>query len=264
MSRPAALNLILLFSVKLSDLSVSVIIPVYNGEQFLAEAIESIFRQKYEAVEIIAVDDGSTDETSKLLARLGRKVRTIRQPNSGPAAARNRGLKTAKSELIAFLDADDLWPDGRLASQVHYLTAKPSVQIVQGSIKEINLQNGCGATRVPNAEMSKYYFNVNLGALLCRRSVFEAVGLFDETLHFGEDMDFMIRAWEHGISKAFMNDVALIYRRHPGNMTHGVTPQRIFAKLLKKHLDRRRDHNPGRPQRSSIAEYLGWNNCSAS
>jgi glycosyltransferase involved in cell wall biosynthesis len=244
--------------MKSNKLSVSIIIPVYNGARFLAEAIESIYRQYYEPIEIIIVDDGSTDETPNLIAHLGQDIHYIRQPNQGPAAARNRGLKLANGELIAFLDADDLWPDEKLISQAGYLTVNPSIQFVQGLIQEIRLENRFDDSKMTQPQISKPYFNVNLGSFLFRRTVFDAIGSFDETLRQGEDMDFVIRAWENGLSKARMNSVALIYQKHRDNMTNGVTSQLLFTKLFKKYLDRCRESNPTLPQRPNIAGYIGW------
>src|SRR5579871_1893267 len=104
----------------MSDLSTSVIIPVYNAEAFLAQAVESVRRQTVKPLEIIVVDDGSTDNSAQVAARLD--VHYIYQPNRGPAAARNRALTAARGQFIAFLDADDLWPDNKLAMQTEILT----------------------------------------------------------------------------------------------------------------------------------------------
>lgn len=116
---------------------VSVIIPVYNGEAFLAEAVESIQRQNCHSLEIIIVDDGSTDSTGSVVASLQADVRYVYQPNnSGPAAARNRGLQMAQGNVIGFLDADDdLWPDNKLAVQLACLAAQPRTEIVLGYVQ---------------------------------------------------------------------------------------------------------------------------------
>ena len=97
---------------------VSVIVPVYNGAQHLREAVRSIERQDYQPLEIIVVDDGSTDETPRVIASLGDRVRALRQDNAGPAAARNYGITASHGQLLAFCDADDTWPDGKLHLQV--------------------------------------------------------------------------------------------------------------------------------------------------
>ncbi len=228
----------------MTDLSISVIVPVYNGARFLDRCLESIHRQRYEPLEIVVVDDGSTDETPDAIARLvGQRVRSVRQPNAGPAAARNHGLRIAGGTLIAFLDVDDTWPERKLVAQAAHLRDHPAVEIVQGRIRE--------DARAP-------YFNVNLGALLFRRSVFDVTGGFDETLRFGEDVDLLIRAWENGIAKSTTGEVALDYHKHDTNMTNGIDRQRIFTTLFKRHLDRRRAGRAAPPERPTIGEYLGW------
>ena len=116
---------------------VSVITPVYNGARHLVDAVTSIERQDYEPLEIIVVDDGSTDETPDVIAELGDRVRAFRQDNAGPAAARNRGLAEARGELLAFCDADDTWPDGKLDLQVGRLQQDPELDVVLGRVQYV-------------------------------------------------------------------------------------------------------------------------------
>src|SRR5512143_3730544 len=110
-----------------SEPLVSVVMPVYNGARYLRQALESALAQTYRPLEIVVVDDGSTDETPAILAEFGTRIRALRQPNSGSAAARNAALDAARGELIAFLDADDLWLPQKLAVQVEYLREHPDV-----------------------------------------------------------------------------------------------------------------------------------------
>jgi glycosyltransferase involved in cell wall biosynthesis len=230
------------------DLAVSVIIPVFNGAPFLARAVESIRRQRYAPLEIVVVDDGSTDDTAGVVARLAPDARFARQINAGPAAARNHGLRIATGDVIAFLDVDDAWPDATLASQTAVLAERPSVAIVQGTIRE---ERADGSVLEP-------YFNVNLGSFVFRRSVFDAIGGFDETLRTGEDVDLVIRAWEHGLSKIARPEVALVYHRHDAAMTDGVNRKLVFAALLKRRLARRRAGEAAAPPHESVADYIGW------
>jgi glycosyltransferase involved in cell wall biosynthesis len=223
--------------------SISAIVPVFNGARFLTRCVESIRRQRYTPLEIVIIDDGSTDETPALIARLGADVRTVRQENAGPSAARNHGLRIASGEAIAFLDVDDTWPDGKLAAQAAQLRDDPSLAIVQGTIVEGDAEP---------------YFNVNLGSLLFRRSVFAAIGPFDETLRMGEDVDLLIRAWEHGLAKASTADVALHYHQHGDSLTSGIDRRLVLASVLKRRLARRRAGGAVGVPRQSIAEYLGW------
>src|SRR5712692_8045370 len=118
---------------------VSVIVPVYNGEAFLAEAVDSIQRQAYQPLETIIVDDGSTDGTAGIAARFKDNVRYVYQSNNGPPAARNKGLKMARGNVIGFLDADDLWSENKLELQLAYLAEDSSVEIVLGHTQYIRL-----------------------------------------------------------------------------------------------------------------------------
>jgi len=117
----------------------SAIVPTYNAAGFLAEAIESIRWQTYQPVEIIVVDDGSTDDTAEVVRGLGGEIRYVEQANAGPAAARNRGLELAQGELIAFLDADDRWPRDKLEIQVPRLLGNPELDLVLGRIQYVDL-----------------------------------------------------------------------------------------------------------------------------
>ncbi|MBD3561475.1 glycosyltransferase family 2 protein, partial [Planktothrix sp. FACHB-1355] len=120
-----------------NSLFVSAIIPVYNGEKYLAEAIKNVKNQDYQPLEIIVIDDGSTDRTPEVAAAFKDSIRYVSQPNSGPAAARNHGIRIANGDVIAFLDVDDLWSDDKLKLQANYLANNPSVGIVQGLIQQM-------------------------------------------------------------------------------------------------------------------------------
>lgn len=224
-------------------LSLSVILPVYNGESFLAQAIQNIQGQNYQPLEIIVVDDGSTDRTADIATRFHDKIRYIYQPNQGPAAARNRGIESARGEAIAFLDVDDLWADGIIAEFADYLAANPEVEIVQGLIQRMQMET---ATAADNTYRFKPIFQpyqfINLGSALYRRLVFNRVGLFDPKLHDNEDTDWFLRAWENNISKVVIPRVMLFYRKHDRNMTLQQKDLRHFGmlKIYKRHIDRLR------------------------
>jgi glycosyltransferase involved in cell wall biosynthesis len=186
---------------------VSVVIPVFNGERFLREAVQSVLDQKYSPVEIIVVDDGSTDG-SATVARSLETVRYLYQTNQGPAAARNRGIEQAKGSLIAFADADDLWPSGKLDRQLPYLISDPEIDIVLGRIQQVLLSETVdGPTQA--TEFGETGFSVNLGSAVIRTSVFEHVGLFDETMRYSEDVDWFMRARESGAAIVTIDAVTL-------------------------------------------------------
>jgi len=219
---------------------VSVIIPVYNGERYLGEAIESILAQDYGPIEVIIVNDGSTDNTEAIAKRYGNDILYARQEKRGPAAARNKGLQMSHGEIIGFLDADDLWSENKLSLQRTLLTEVPSLEIVLGLSQPMKLRKGEDG----RSEFEKWYdpyCALLLGAAVFRRSVFDKVGLFDETLCYGEDTDWFMRAREQGVSMTITEAVSLFYRHHESNMTlDSATRNRFFIKALKKSLDRRR------------------------
>lgn len=226
---------------------VSVIIPVFNGERFLREAVQSVreavhvLDRKYLDVEIIIVDDGSTDETANVASSLPETVRYLHQANQGPAAARNRGIEHAQGSLIAFADADDLWPADKLELQLPYLIRDAKIEIVMGRIQQVLLSRTFdGQTRAE--EFAEPAFSVNLGSAVIRKSVFERVGLFDETMRYSEDVDWFMRAREGGAEIVTIDAVTLFYRRHEQNMTRGKSTSELnVLKALKRSLDRRRD-----------------------
>lgn len=220
---------------------VSVVIPVFNGERFLREAVQSVLDQKYSPVEIIVVDDGSTDGTATVARSLPETVRYLYQTNQGPAAARNRGIGQAKGSLIAFADADDLWPAAKLELQLPYLISDPKIDIVLGRIQQVLLSETV-AGPTPATEFGETGFSVNLGSAVIRKSVFDRVGLFDETMRYSEDVDWFMRARESGAAIVTIDAVTLFYRQHDQNMTRGKSTSELnVLKALKKSLDRRRE-----------------------
>ncbi|MCW5850182.1 MAG: glycosyltransferase family 2 protein [Anaerolineae bacterium] len=216
---------------------VSVIIPVHNGEAYLAEAVASIRAQDYPALEIIIVDDGSTDGTPIVVGRLGDDIQYERQAQAGPAAARNRGLTLAGADIVAFLDADDVWPPGKLRAQVGRLLAEPALDVVLGRVQPLN---------VPPSAASEGVIDVHLGSAVFRRSVFDHVGLFDEGLTYSEDHDWFLRAREQGVRMTVLRQVTLLYRRHDGSLTRQSGRQGYqLPRVLKASLDRRRAQAQG-------------------
>src|ERR1700690_2344509 len=175
----------------------SVILPVYNGERMLAESIQSVLQQDYSPIELIVVDDGSTDGTAKITAGFVDQVRYYIQPHAGPAAARNFGIRNAMGEYIAFIDADDLWPKGKLSSQMRCFEVVPTIEIVQGLIRRTKISTLVQG-HITGADIDFPFLYTNLGALLVRRSVFEKLGYLEEGLQFNEDTDFWLRAREAG------------------------------------------------------------------
>lgn len=226
----------------------SVIIPAYNGADFLAEAVESIYQQNYHPLEIIVVDDGSTDDTARIAADLKDDVRYVYQAHSGrPAAGRNRGIKESVGEIIGFLDQDDLWPTNKLALQMPQLLSDASLDVILGHTQIMQLTGTVNGKREFEAS-SKPVDYMLLSSALFKRPVFETVGFFDESLqYFGDDLDWFIRARERGISVHQLEEVTLFWRIHETNTSHNPSIRdhaqgydRALTEVIKKSLDRRR------------------------
>jgi len=223
---------------------VSVIVPVYNGESFLTDALESLERQTRLADEIIIVDDGSTDGTAAIAERW-RGARYHLQPNAGPAAARNRGLEMASGDVIGMLDADDLWPSDRLARLLSRLTDDPSLDVVLGRLQFI--ARPAADDNGPWQAVTEPVVALSIGSGLFRRLAFERVGCFDLGMPFAEDVDWFLRALEQRLCIAAIDAVTLLYRMHGTNMTRdGTAVHHGIAAALRASIVRRRRAGGGR------------------
>jgi glycosyltransferase involved in cell wall biosynthesis len=226
---------------------VSVVIPVFNGARFLAAALQSVADQSYRPLEIIVVDDGSTDGSGDVAARVA-GVRCLRQDNAGPAAARNAGMAAASGEFFAFLDADDLMAPGRLELQVGYLQDHPEVGCVLGR-QELLLEPGAeppdwALTGAGSTDGRAELFGsgeVLAISTVARRTVFDRVGGFDPAFRWGEDVDWLFRLREACIPLTVLGDIVTIRRLHEDNVTRDTEAvARCRNALLKARLDRRR------------------------
>jgi glycosyltransferase involved in cell wall biosynthesis len=230
---------------QMDDLFVSVIIPAYNGEAYLSEAVESIQRQNYHPLEIIIVDDGSTDGTARIATSFKGAVRYIYQPNSGgPAAGRNRGLKMARGEVVAFLDQDDLWPANKLALQIPRLVEDPSLEVVSGRVQAIQLSQSADG-KLEFVGFLGPRIQMLLSCAIFRKSVFDKLGFFDEALQYcSDDLDWFMRAREHGISMVILDEVTLFWRMHEQNTSRDRSIRdHALTEVLKRSLDRRRQRD---------------------
>lgn len=227
---------------------VSVVIPVYNGEQFLGDAIASVLAQGDELLEILVVDDGSTDGSAALAESFGCPVRVIRQDNAGPAAARNRGIAEARGEFIAFLDADDLYTPDKFDLQVGRLDRHPEIDIVVGQLRYLRMNADEAADEHIDDLRSLHLANWSgFNGLPCfntgifRRRVFELVGLEDETIWFADDWEWFMRAREKNAAMLLHRHVVLNYRLHEGNMTRDrESVARYVLVAMRRSLARRR------------------------
>lgn len=234
----------------MSDPLVSIVIPAYNSEKFIAETLESVFAQTYQIFEIIVVDDGSTDKTVEIIQSYGNKIRLYQQANKGPGAARNLGVSMAKGELLAFVDSDDIWVKDKLAQQVHRFRENPDLAILCGDFKRWNQRDDGGFDPLPADETAEeIHFDTkgwNYAALLLdsevwictvmlRKSAWLILGGMDEAFRIGEDWDFFIRASRQFEIKK-LNKVLAFYRIHHTSITHKPLLENFAYRVVSKAI----------------------------
>ncbi|HRZ43233.1 MAG TPA: glycosyltransferase [Bacteroidales bacterium] len=223
---------------------ISIIIPVFNGERFIEEAVNCIRSQQYPSLEIIFVDDGSTDQSAAIITSLKTDYRYFRQENQGPTAARNRGIREATGDYIAFLDVDDLWPDNNLHHLMDELLADASLLAVHGYAQLTEKDSATGKYEYlgnPGESFPGY-----LGAGLYSKTIFSVVGMFDPLFAYtGEDADWFKRASEMRAPIRKLEEVTLFVRRHGENITGGRSLVELNTlKVFKRSLDRVRNPYP--------------------
>ncbi|MGD0731344.1 MAG: glycosyltransferase [Terracidiphilus sp.] len=234
--------------------SIAVIMPVRNGAAHLEETIRCVVAQDYAPVEIVVVDDGSTDGSGALARSIG-GCRVLETPGIGPAGARNLAIRESESDLLMFLDADDLLGPEAFRSAVEALMGEPDAGFAQGYVQNFKIRAD-GSMNI----FTRPYRYINIGSGVWRRSVFEKLGLFDESLRYCEDLDFFMRCWEQNIAKVLMDKVVLLYRRHPGNMTRGLEGADFgTVRAFRKRIERidRGEYDPKSPRQVSWPDYFG-------
>jgi glycosyltransferase involved in cell wall biosynthesis len=220
---------------------ISVIIPVYNCEKYLAQAIESVLAQTYQPLEIIVVDDGSNDNSAEVAKSYGSKVQYYFQANSGTAAARNYAIGLAKGDFFAFLDADDIWVENKLTLQMAAFINNPNLDIVYGQVEQFISPD------LPDNLQEKLYITDKLmpghipSALLIKRESFFRVGLFDTNWKLAEFASWQVRMTEIGLQTMMLPELVAKRRIHETNK--GIQKKQYqteYIQILKASLDRRR------------------------
>jgi len=212
---------------------VSIIIPVYNAEAFVKEAVESIMAQGVGDFELIAVDDGSTDDSFRELKSItDNRLKIIQQNNSGTGGARNTGIINAKGKYLAFLDADDLWVQGKLKLQLEAIR-QPGIDMVFGHLIEF-VHNDFPGKAKPIPGLSPI-------TMLIEKEKFLETGLFNSELKLGEFLDWFDRAKNNGFKHLMLPDVVAFRRIHEGNINRFRKNNiKQYASVIKASLDRRR------------------------
>jgi glycosyltransferase involved in cell wall biosynthesis len=221
---------------------VSVVLVVRDGERYIGEAIESVLAQDYRPIELVVVDDGSSDGTRRV-ARAFPDVRFLESAGRGIAAALNTGVAAARGDFVAFIAHDDLWAEGKLAEQMACLLAHPETAYTIGHLRFF-LEPGC---TLPPGYRPDLLDRDHVGrlpeTLVARRSAFARVGPFDDRYAVANDVDWFARAQDLGLPMAVIPRVLLHKRMHgTNNTTHAARENtRELLSLLRASIARRRD-----------------------
>jgi glycosyltransferase involved in cell wall biosynthesis len=219
--------------------AISVIVPVRDGERYIGEALDSILAQTLPPAEVIVVDDGSEDRTASVVDRYGPPVRYAAQEPRGVSAAVNRGLDLAAGELIAFLDADDLWEPEKLELQSAVLAHDPGLDLVFCLVEQFI------SPELSDEEQAKIRRPTGQvpaplkAALLARRAAIDRVGRFDERWQITDFIDWFARAKEAGLRTEVLPRVLLRRRLHARNSTRRYGHDE-YARVLAETVRRRK------------------------
>jgi glycosyltransferase involved in cell wall biosynthesis len=215
---------------------VTVVIPAFNAERYITQAIDSVLRQTCGMFEVIVADDGSTDQTRSVVERFGPLVRYEYQRNAGPSSARNRGIELATGDFVAFLDADDVWNPEKCAVQIAHLNERPELVGCAAHVRNFLSQDAAPGTAPPGQV-------VTLGTtLMVRRSLFDAVGMLNPEYWHRDLQDLLVRAEDRGFKVEILPDVLAQRRIHSHNMSShrsGADHLELIAITRARHARRR-------------------------
>jgi glycosyltransferase involved in cell wall biosynthesis len=217
---------------------VSCIVPVHDGEAFLAEALDSILAQDHRPIEVVVVDNGSTDGSAALAESFGDPVRVIRQADLGPPAGRNRGLAAARGEFVAFLDADDVFVAGKLSRQLERFAAVPDLGVSLG-LAENFWEPGLEEEEARYRASGKVYASHVFGTMLARRAVFDVVGPIDATRVHGDQVEWFSRLADSDVKVDVIDEIVMRRRMHPASLSHTQPDLDSYLELVKLRRDRR-------------------------
>lgn len=230
---------------------VSCVIAVFNGEAYLHEAIDSLLAQDYPHVEIIVVDDGSTDRTADVIERYGDRLRVLSQPNRGVSIARNRGVEMASGRLLCFLDADDLLDPSKIGTQVSAFMHDSQLEFCDCHTLYFWSPEISAEALERDPRYSDPFWRkplpAHISTWLFRRELWERVGGFSAARRYSEDTDWFSRARDLGMRRLTLPEVRTHRRLHSGNVTTQRRAEQVadLADTLRAHLVRRRTRSPG-------------------
>ncbi len=249
---------------------ISVIIPVYNGDRYIVQAVESALGQTFTNLEIIVVDDGSTDRTQQVLQPYFDRIRYIYQENQGVAAARNLACQLAQGEFLAFLDADDYFLPSKLEKQLACFNADPGLDMVQTGWLMVD-ETGREISAVkpwqqaPKLDLESFilYKCVRPSAMMLRRKWWEKLGGFDSQFPLAEDLDFALRLAFKGCKTVWLEETLICYRQHNSNlMSIGFRVMKNIEIVMKKFFARpdlpQSIRQLKNPERYQCLKWLAW------
>jgi glycosyltransferase involved in cell wall biosynthesis len=224
------------------DQLISAIVPVHNGEAYLASALDSILAQTRACGEVLVVDDGSADGSAALAESFGQRVKVVRQRQAGPAAARNRGMSEARGDLVAFLDADDLWHPRKLEVQMRGFDSEPELELSFTLLRNFSGESPDAGGKGQQGPHKGRATAHSPCTLLARRGAIDRIGPFDASRKHTHFVDWCMRARRLGIRESVVPEVLVFRRLHGANRSrrNAARSQGEFLELLKSSLDRRR------------------------
>jgi glycosyltransferase involved in cell wall biosynthesis len=217
---------------------ITCIMPTRNGERFLALAVRSLLAQTWRPLEIIVVDDGSTDRSAEIARSFGDPVRVVAHPVANPVLARNRGLELASGEFVSFLDHDDLCIPDKLAMQMAAFMQDPALDVCVGMVQRFRQTTPEGAITPVGAAVPGYLTIT----MLARRRAFERVGPLNPVNFHSDSAEWFLRARACGVTVRLLPETLVYHRDHDDNrsLKHGDRSRGEFLRLLKSKLDAER------------------------
>jgi glycosyltransferase involved in cell wall biosynthesis len=218
-------------------LTIGVVIPVRNYGRYLGECLDSVLAQSLVPAEVVVVDDHSEDDSLALAQGYSPAVRAVPAEGSGASSARNTGIRMTRSDLIAFLDADDRWLPHALACMVTGLNEHPEAGFASGNVREFISPELVAEERQRFSPRSDAMPGVLISAALFRRAVFDHIGVFDETLAQAEVIDLLARCQDGGVVEHRLDSVIAERRLHPAQLTKS---RADILKVVRATMGRRR------------------------